>query len=159
MKLVADLAIVPITDIPYLEAQAVLAALRAQKNAYAPYSKYKVGAAVISLSGKIYVGVNVENHIYQVSHAEMNACAAMNTAGERRFRVVVCVANDNGIPCGACLQAMREWAGPISDLKSVTVLGVNVNTPHVVTRCTYLDALQVVDAFAPETLIEATKSA
>lgn len=130
------------------EDAAVGRALRARENAYAPYSRYKVGAAVVSKKGNIYVGVNAENHIFVVPHAEMNACAAMIAEGEYEFTTLVCAAENGGIPCGFCLQATREWAG--RDLSKVIVVGVGIRDPYTVIRCTFAEAMQVVDAFGPE---------
>lgn len=134
----------------HAEDAAVGLALRAREHAYAPYSGYKVGAAVISKSGRIYVGANAENHIFVVPHAEMNACAAMIAAGEYEFTTLVCAAENGGIPCGFCLQAAREWAD--RDLSKAIIIGVGANDPYTVLRCTFAEAMQVTDAFGPEHL-------
>jgi len=151
---IADLTVVPVEELTEMQYLAVKEALRVQEFAYAPYSKYKVGAAVVTPSCRIFSGVNVENHAYLVSHAEVNACAAMCAAGERQFIALVCVARDNGIPCGHCLQVTREWVGP--DLSKVIVIGASNTDQQHVMRCTFEEAIQVTDAFGPESL-EPTK--
>ena len=89
------------------------AALAAQANAHAPYSRYRVGAAVRSSSGRIYAGCNVENAAYpQGWCAETSAIAAMVTAGERTIVAVatVCDGDMIGTCCGGCRQKLREFA-------------------------------------------------
>lgn len=91
------------------------AALAAQANAYAPYSRFKVGAAVLSASGRIHAGCNVENAAYPVGNcAEAAAIAAMVAAGERRIAAVLVLGEGEELvtPCGACRQRIREFAGP-----------------------------------------------
>jgi cytidine deaminase, homotetrameric len=90
-------------------------AQRAQKRAYAPYSKYKVGAAILGASGKIYWGVNVENASYGLSMcAERAAIFAGVTSGETSFSVIAVVADGEEVPmpCGACRQVMEEFSIP-----------------------------------------------
>lgn len=88
----------------------------ARENAYAPYSNFKVGAAVLCEDGTIYAGANVENAAYpQGQCAEASALGAMATAGRRRIVAVVVVGGekDDGIlcaPCGGCRQRIREFA-------------------------------------------------
>jgi cytidine deaminase len=91
------------------------AARQAKGRAYAPYSNYPVGAAVITDLGTVYAGCNVENAAYpQGWCAEASALAAMASAGERRIEVVVVVSDGEllGTPCGGCRQKIREFAGP-----------------------------------------------
>lgn len=82
-----------------------------QRRAHAPYSHFDVGAAVRASSGKVYLGVNVENASYPVGMcAERTAIGAAITAGEREL-VAVAVATDAPhavFPCGMCAQALRE---------------------------------------------------
>ena len=87
------------------------AAAAARANAYAPYSRYAVGAALLADDGRIYSGVNVENASYGLTVcAERNAVAAMVVSGPRRIlAMAVCTAN-GGSPCGACRQVLREFA-------------------------------------------------
>ena len=89
----------------------VESARAACNNAYAPYSGYKVGAAVISESGKIYVGCNVENASYGATLcAERAAIAKMVAAGETKFvTIAVFVSGEEpAMPCGICRQVIAE---------------------------------------------------
>lgn len=88
-------------------------ALNARQNAYAPYSHFAVGAAVLSANGKIYAGCNVENISYPCGTcAEAGAIAAMNADGGRLIKDIVVVADGDSLisPCGACLQRIFEFA-------------------------------------------------
>jgi len=91
----------------------VAAARAAMKNAYAPYSRFKVGAAVRGESGRLYAGCNVENAAYpQGWCAEASAIAAMVMAGETRI-VEAAVMGDGEAPCtpcGGCRQKLNEFA-------------------------------------------------
>ena len=87
----------------------------AQSNAYAPYSRFKVGAALRTSSGAIFVGCNVENAAYpQGSCAEAGAIAAMALAGERRIAEILVIGDGEALctPCGGCRQRIREFAAP-----------------------------------------------
>ena len=96
--------------------QALLAAADAvMRNAYAPYSEFKVGAALRSPSGAIHVGANVENAAYpQGQCAEASAIGAMVAAGERAISAVAVVAEKLDVcpPCGGCRQRLKEFAAP-----------------------------------------------
>lgn len=86
-------------------------ARQARENAYAPYSNYRVGAALLAKSGKIYVGCNFENASFGAGIcAERVALGAAVAAGEREFEAVACVGADSKItPCGICRQALSEF--------------------------------------------------
>ena len=89
------------------------AALAVQANAHAPYSRYRVGAAVLTASGRIFAGCNVENAAYpEGSCAETGAIGAMVAAGERQIVAVltVCDGEELGTCCGGCRQRIREFA-------------------------------------------------
>lgn len=89
------------------------AAQVAWKHAYAPYSEFRVGAALRAASGRLYSGANVENGSYGLSRcAEQSAVLAMASAGERSFdEVVVYTASGSpASPCGACRQILLEFA-------------------------------------------------
>lgn len=88
-------------------------AKRARENAYAPFSNYKVGASVLSSSGKIYSGCNIESAVYTLTtHAEMCAIDKMVSNGERKLiKLAVVVQNKKPqAPCGLCRQKMSEFA-------------------------------------------------
>ncbi len=81
-------------------------------NSYAPYSKYPVGAAVLTASGKVYQGVNIENAAYPSSIcAERSAIFNAVSAGERHLIGLAVATRNAGSPCGACRQVMREFGG------------------------------------------------
>jgi len=89
------------------------AAKAAQANAYAPYSRFHVGAALRTPSGEVYSGGNVENAAYPEGFcAETSAISAMVTAGERRIAEICVVADGAALctPCGGCRQRIREFA-------------------------------------------------
>ena len=95
--------------------QLFAAAKGAQANAYAPYSRFKVGAALRTPSGAVFSGCNVENAAYpQGSCAEAGAIAAMALAGERRIAEILVVGDGDALctPCGGCRQRIREFADP-----------------------------------------------
>jgi cytidine deaminase len=84
-------------------------------NAHAPYSNFKVGAAILAGSGKVYVGVNVENVAYpEGTCAEAGAIAAMCAGGDTRIAEVAVIADcpEPVTPCGGCRQKISEFAGP-----------------------------------------------
>lgn len=81
-----------------------------RSNAYAPYSNYPVGAALLTKSGKIFTGVNVENAAYPDSIcAERSAIFNAVSAGEREFDAIVVVTRNGGTPCGSCRQVLSEF--------------------------------------------------
>ena len=87
------------------------AARQAREHAYAPYSKYKVGAAALDVSGRIWTGANVENASYPAGIcAERVAIAKMASAGAHVLEMVAVVTEDGGPPCGMCLQVMLEFS-------------------------------------------------
>ncbi len=94
-------------------AELFAAARAAQAKAYAPYSNFRVGAALITPDGAVFSGGNVENASYPEGWcAETSAIAAMAAAGARRI-VEICVVGDGAAlctPCGGCRQRIREFA-------------------------------------------------
>jgi cytidine deaminase len=88
----------------------VTRAVEARRHAYAPYSKYGVGAALLSTNGRIYTGANVENAAYPTGMcAERTALFHAVSEGEREFAAVAVVTENAGSPCGACRQALSEF--------------------------------------------------
>jgi xanthosine phosphorylase len=91
------------------------AARAAFEHAHAPYSNFRVGAAVRTASGRVFAGANVENASYPEGNcAEASAIAAMVVAGERQITAVLVVAASERLctPCGGCRQRLAEFAGP-----------------------------------------------
>jgi len=88
----------------------IQAALQARQWAYAPYSKYRVGAALLTASGRIYDGGNVENAAYPTSMcAERVAVFKAVSEGEQNFVAVAVATENGGTPCGACRQVLSEF--------------------------------------------------
>ena len=86
-------------------------AIEAMKNAYTPYSNYKVGAALLTRSDKVYLGCNIENASYTPSICgERTAIFKAVSEGERDFVAIAVVTANAGAPCGVCRQVMREFA-------------------------------------------------
>lgn len=91
------------------------AAIAIRENAHAPYSGFKVGAAIRSSTGKIHTGCNVENAAYPLGTcAEGGAISAMIAAGDTEIAEILVVADAPGIvsPCGGCRQKIAEFATP-----------------------------------------------
>jgi cytidine deaminase len=89
------------------------AAKAIQAKAYAPYSRFKVGAAIATPTGRVFAGCNVENAAYPVgSCAEAGAVSAMIAAGESRIAQIVVMGEGENLvtPCGGCRQRIREFA-------------------------------------------------
>ena len=100
-----------------LTTQLITAAREALKKAYAPYSHYRVGAALLTKSGKIFTGCNIENASYGLTVcAERVALWKAVSSGETEFKQMTIVASTNKIPypCGACRQVMYEFAPHIT---------------------------------------------
>lgn len=98
-------------------------ALKARKNAYTPYSKFNVGAALLTFDDKIYSGFNIENAAYSVCNcAERTALFRAVFDGYRKFKAIAVVGakneesgeilSDYAPPCGMCRQALREFCDP-----------------------------------------------
>ena len=101
-------AMIVITD--DLKDKLVQAAIDVRQWAYAPYSEYKVGAALLADSGEIYDGVNVENAAYPTGTcAERAAIFTAVSQGERQFSAIAVVSSNGGAPCGACRQVLAEF--------------------------------------------------
>lgn len=82
----------------------------ARRRAYAPYSKYRVGAALRTKSGRVFTGVNVENAVYpHTMCAERVAIFKAVSEGETEFEVIAVATDNGGAPCGGCRQVMAEF--------------------------------------------------
>jgi len=126
------------------DAALVAAAARARLQAYAPYSQFRVGAAVRTSGGAVYTGANIENASYPLSQcAERVAMHKAVSDGHRRLDTVVVVADGTkpAMPCGACRQVMAEFG----------VRRVIVATPSGRTRVRTLRQL-LAEPFLPERL-------
>ncbi|MBM4466202.1 MAG: cytidine deaminase [Chloroflexi bacterium] len=89
-------------------------AMEARKKAYAPYSHFAVGAALLARSGRIYTGCNVENASYGLSVcAERVAVFKAVSEGERNFEAMAVVTENGVTPCGACRQVLMEFGDDI----------------------------------------------
>lgn len=109
----------------------VEAAREVRENAYAPYSRFKVGAAVRGKSGRIYRGVNVENVAYpEGTCAEAGAIAAMIAAGETELIEVAVIADSPSPvpPCGGCRQKLAEFGRHDTPVTLATVDGGRLDT-------------------------------
>ena len=90
--------------------QLVELAINARKQAYAPYSNYDVGAAVLTDDGRIYTGCNVENAVYPLTLcAERVAVSKAISEGARRIVAAAVATEHGGTPCGSCRQVLREF--------------------------------------------------
>ena len=116
----------------------------ARKHAYVPYSKYPVGAAIRTKSGRLYTGVNVENAAYpQTMCAERVAIFKAVSEGESEFEVIAVVTNNGGSPCGGCRQVMAEFGLD-------TVVLIADGEGHLQKEMTVAELLP--EAFTPEHL-------
>lgn len=105
----------PLTD--ELRQRLVALAIQARQNAYAPYSNYQVGAALLTQSGKLFTGCNVENAAYPDGIcAERVAVFKAVSEGEREFSAIAVVTSNGGTPCGSCRQVLAEFALDITVL-------------------------------------------
>ena len=122
------------------------AAKLAQGRAYAPYSRFRVGAAIRSASGAIYAGCNVENAAYPAtSCAEAGAISAMVTGGDTQIAAGLVIGDGELLvtPCGNCRQKIREFAGPHTP--------VHVAGPDGV-RASFTLAQLLPESFGPDNL-------
>ena len=93
-----------------LQQKLIDAALEARENAYAPYSGYKVGAALLTAEGEIFTGCNIENSSYTPTVcAERVAIFKAISEGIQNFTAIAVVTENGGSPCGVCRQVMGEF--------------------------------------------------
>ncbi len=129
----------PILDLDRL----IQAAQAAREHAYVPYSRYPVGAAVLTAEGHIITGCNIENASYPLTCcAERVALFAAVAQGYRQFHALAVVTSNGGSPCGSCRQVMREFA------PTMTVIIADTGGNYRLT--TVADLLP--DSFGPEHL-------
>lgn len=88
----------------------ILQAIQAREKAYAPYSHYRVGSALLTASGKIFTGANIENAAYPTGMcAERVAVFKAVSEGEMEFLAIAVVTENGGSPCGSCRQVISEF--------------------------------------------------
>ena len=128
----------------------VIEAINAMKNSYSPYSDFKVGAALLAESGKVYTGCNIENVAFGPSVcAERVAFFKAISEGEKSFSKIAVVGGKNGVitsptpPCGVCRQVMREFC---NDAFEILIVRENENYDKVLLK----DLLPL--SFRPEIL-------
>ena len=120
-------------------------AQEARKLAYAPYSKYPVGAAVLTDDGQIVTGCNIENAAYPSGLcAERVAIFKAVSEGEREFTAIVVMTDNAGTPCGSCRQVMSEFG-----LETQVLIVDGAGQVHIDTNVEKL----LPTAFRPEDLI------
>jgi len=111
-------------------------ALDIRQQAYAPYSKFLVGAALATMDGTVFTGTNVENASYGLTIcAERVAAAAAVAAGHRKITAVAVATSGGASPCGACRQFLAEFGG------GMDVLLVDADHPEVVKQMSLADLL------------------
>ncbi|WP_281244069.1 cytidine deaminase [Halanaerobium salsuginis] len=101
-------------------------ALTAQKNAYVPYSKFPLGAAVLTEDGSIYTGVNIENAAFGLTNcAERSAIFTAVSAGKQKIEALVLVSSTEHpiTPCGSCRQVIKEFADQEIEIVMMTESG------------------------------------
>ena len=92
------------------EKELVTLAVQVRQHAYAPYSNYPVGAALLGKSGRTYTGCNVENAVNSLGTcAERAAVFKAVSEGERAFETIAVVTSNGGAPCGSCRQVLAEF--------------------------------------------------
>jgi cytidine deaminase len=124
----------------------IAVARRARRRAYAPYSEFAVGAALLGRSGQVYSGCNVENAAYPLCIcAERTAVVKAVSDGEQDFEAIAVVTATGAMPCGACRQVLREFSDYEGSLRVV----VSDTAGHVRTF-TIADLLP--EGFAPDQL-------
>ena len=120
-------------------------AIKTRVNSYSPYSHYAVGAALLTTSGKIFSGVNVENSAYPTSIcAERVAIFKAVSEGERSFSAIAIATENGGSPCGSCRQVMAEFSLQMQVIVVDESGRIHIDTP--------LDDL-LPHAFVPEDLM------
>lgn len=113
---------VPASELERLEKEA----RKASQNAYAPYSRYKVGAALLASDGRVFTGCNVENASFGLTNcAERTALFKAVSEGAMRFRAIAIAGGEEepATPCGACRQVLAEFCGPDTPVRCVALSG------------------------------------
>lgn len=96
------------------DATLVEMARKAAQQAYCPYSRFQVGAALLASDGRVFLGCNVENASYGLTIcAERSAVCSAMAAGQRHFEAIAVAATRSATPCGACRQVLAELVSPV----------------------------------------------
>jgi cytidine deaminase len=116
-----------INEISSEDSELVYHALKARQNAYAPYSHYFVGAALLDSNGNLFTGCNIESADYTLtSHAEMVAIDSMVKTGSLKVSTIAIALHSSGnpaMPCGLCRQKLIEFA----ENKNLKIIAANLN--------------------------------
>jgi cytidine deaminase len=121
---------------PQIKQKLIDAALSARSHAYAPYSKFQVGAAVLTEDGTITTGANVENASYSLTIcAERVAAAAAIAAGHQKIQTVAIASPGAAAPCGACRQFLTEFG------KEIDILLIDTDNPKNIKEIALNDLL------------------
>lgn len=130
---------------PELQKQLIETAIQVREWSYAPYSKYRVGAALLTTSGKVYDGVNIENAVYPLGLcAERVTIFKAVSEGERDFMAMAIATENAGMPCGSCRQVMAEFG--------LSMRVIVVDTSGIIHFESTVDGL-LPGAFTPKDLI------
>ncbi|MBR2620260.1 MAG: cytidine deaminase [Firmicutes bacterium] len=106
-------------------------ALKARENAYAPFSGFQVGAALLTEDGQVYTGVNIENSSYGATIcAERTAFVKAISEGHRKFKALAVTAGDEqeALPCGICRQFMYEFSPELEIITGTDEEHLNIRT-------------------------------
>lgn len=110
---------------PEVQKELISLAIKSRQIAYAPYSNFLVGAALLTVDGSIYTGCNVENTSYGLCIcAERTAICKAVSEGHQEFQAIAVAANPFATPCGACRQFIVEFG------KQIEVIAVDANNPE-----------------------------
>jgi cytidine deaminase len=102
------------------ELELIAKAREARERAYAPYSNFLVGAALLGRSGQVYTGCNVENAAYPMTTcAERTAVVKGISEGEEEFEAIAVMTSTGATPCGSCRQILREFGGLEGQLRVI----------------------------------------
>ena len=106
-------------------------ALKVRENAYAPFSGFQVGAALLTEDGQVYTGVNIENSSYGATIcAERTAFVKAISEGHRKFKALAVTAGDEqeALPCGICRQFMYEFSPELEIITGTDEENLNIRT-------------------------------
>jgi cytidine deaminase len=122
----------------------IQAAIDARQRAYARYSNFRVGAALLTADGKTFTGCNVENSSYGLTIcAERTAVCSAVAAGRQKFEALAVATTGGGTPCGACRQVLVEFA------PELPIFLIDVNRPDAVVETNLRDLLPAAFKLAP----------